>query len=409
MFRTVSDVTTPSSTSDGRVAPEVPGFDLIRPIGKGGFGEVWLAANHATGRLRAVKVIAAARSGTVDPAGREVTSVIRLEANLRRQHPNLVSIHHVGECPGHIFFVMDLADDLAGTPGSSDPSYRPATLQSRLQAGPLTAEESLRRTGELLAGLAALHDAGMVHRDVKPANCLLVGGELRLADFGLLTEADRQMSRMGTESYMPPDGRMDARADVYAAGLTIYEMITGLPATCFPSLGERAEKFADDPILQRLNRLALKACQSAPHARFDNARAMLDELTTAQPVKPGRSFRRRGWIGAGVGCLLLAIVLATAHRWMNQAERVRVNFITEPFEATIQLDGVRLLKPDGTPYKTPCTIPDLPAHSHRIVFQHPPLSDLDLGQVDFRDSRDIEANWGSKPVRDTVELPSRER
>ena len=65
----MSDVTTPSSTSDGRVAPEVPGFDLIRPIGKGGFGEVWLAANHATGRLRAVKVIVAARSGTVDPAG----------------------------------------------------------------------------------------------------------------------------------------------------------------------------------------------------------------------------------------------------------------------------------------------------------------------------------------------------
>ena len=79
--------------------PEVPGFDLIRPIGKGGFGEVWLAANRTTGQLRAVKVIATARSGTVDPAGREITSVICLEANLRRQHPNLVNIHHVGQCP----------------------------------------------------------------------------------------------------------------------------------------------------------------------------------------------------------------------------------------------------------------------------------------------------------------------
>ena len=318
-----------------------------------------------------------------------------MEANLRRQHPNLVSIHHVGECPGHIFFVMDLADDLAGTPGSSDPSYRPATLQSHLQAGPLTAEESLRRTGELLAGLAALHEAGMVHRDVKPANCLFVGGELRLADFGLLTEADRQMSRVGTASYMPPDGQMDARADVYAAGLTIYEMITGLPTTCFPSLGDHSEKFADDPVLQKLNRLVLKACQSAPNARFENARAMLDELTTVQPDKPGRSFRHRGWIAACAAILLLALVtLATAYRWTNRVERVRINFITEPFEASIQLDGVRLLKPDGTPYTTPCTIPDLPAHSHRIVFQHPPLSDLDLGQVDFRDSRDIEANLG---------------
>jgi len=393
----VSDTTSPLPTSDGRVPPEVPGFDLIRPIGKGGYGEVWLATNRTTGRLRAIKIIAAARSGTVDPAGREITSVVRLEANLRHQHPNLVNIHHVGDCPGYIFFVMDLADDLAGTPGSADPSYRPATLQSRLQAGPLPPDECWRRTTELLAGLAALHDAGMVHRDVKPANCLFVGGELRLADFGLLTEADRQMSRVGTESYMPPDGRMDARADVYAAGLTVYELITGLPAACFPSLGDYAEKFADDPVLQKLNRLALKACRSAPQERFENAREMLGEL----PTVPARPSRRRAWIGVGVGCLLLAIVWAIVHGWTSQVERVRVNFITEPFEATIQLDGVPLLKPDGTPYTTPCTIPGLPARSHQIVFHRPPLPDLDVGQVDFRDSRDIEVHWDAKPARTT--------
>ena len=401
----MSDKTSPFSTSDGRVPPEVPGFDLVRPIGKGGFGEVWLATNHATGRLRAVKVIAAARPGTVGMAAREVTSIIRLEANLRRQHPNLVNIHHVGECPGHIFFVMDLADDLTGTPGSADPSYRPATLQSRLQAGPLPPEECQRRAGELLAGLAALHDAGMVHRDVKPANCLFVGGELRLADFGLLTEADRQMSRVGTESYMPPDGRMDARADVYAAGLTIYEMITGLPVTCFPSLGDQAEKFADDPILQRLNRLVLRACQTAPAARYQNAREMLGELTRAQPAEAKWSFRRRGWVGVCVACLLLAIVSTIVYRWPSHVERVRVNFITEPFEATIQLDGVQLLKPDGTPYTTPCTVPDLAAGSHRIVFQKPPLPDLDVGRVDFRVSRDIEAHWDCKPAGDSTTPP----
>jgi serine/threonine protein kinase len=406
MFGAMSDKTGPFSTSDGPVPLEVPGFDLVRPIGKGGFGEVWLATNHATGRLRAVKVIAAARPGTVGMAAREVTSIIRLEANLQRQHPNLVNIHHVGECPGHIFFVMDLADDLTGAPGSADPSYRPATLQSRLQAGPLPPEECQRRVAELLAGLAALHDAGMVHRDVKPANCLFVGGELRLADFGLLTEADRQMSRLGTESYMPPDGRMDARADVYAAGLTVYEMITGLPATCFPSLGDQAEKFADDAILQRLNRLVLRACQTDSRARYENAREMLGELTRAQPTEAKWSFRRRGWIGVCAACLLLAIVVTTVHRWTGRDERVRVNFITEPFEATIQLDGVPLLKPDGTPYTTPCTIPDLPARSHQIVFQRPPLPDLNVGRVDFKDSRDIESHWDSELPRDTAELPS---
>ena len=117
---------------------------------------------------------------------------------------------------------------------------------------------------------------------------------------------------------MPPDGRMDARADVYAAGLTVYEMITGLPVTCFPSLGDHAEKFADDPILQRLNRLVLRACQTAPDARYENAREMLGELTRAQPTEAKWSFRHRGWIGVCVACLLLAIVLTIVHRWTSQ-------------------------------------------------------------------------------------------
>jgi serine/threonine protein kinase len=393
----MSDVTGQSSTTSGRTPPEVPGFDLIRPIGKGGFAEVWLATNQTTGQLRAVKVISTDRSGTMDPAGREITSIICLQANLRRQHTNLVSIQHVGQCAGHIFFVMDLADDVTGASGSAEPSYQPATLQNRLQTGPLSPQECWQRTGELLAGLTALHDSGMVHRDIKPANCLFVGGELRLADFGLLTEADRQTSRVGTISYMPPDGHMDMRADVYAAGLTIYEMITGLPPSCFPSLGEHSATFADNPLLLNLNRLVLRASQPDPDARFQNAREMLHELTRPEPASPRRFFRRSGWIGISAACLLLTLAILTIGRWPRPQERISVNFVTEPSEATIELDGTQLLKPDGTPYTTPCTVPNLPAGIHRVIFKHEPWKDLDMGQIDFRDRRDSELRRNSEP------------
>jgi len=297
---------------------------------------------------------------------------------------------------------MDLADDVTGGPGSTDPSYQPATLQSRLQTGPLTPEECWRRTGELVTGLAALHDAGMIHRDVKPANCLFVEGELKLADFGLLTEADRQISRVGTVNYMPPDGHMDARADVYAAGLTIYEMITGLPSSCFPSLGEHSANFAEDSHLLRLNRLVLRACQSAPDARFANAREMLHELT--RPTPAGRSwlFRYPGWVGLGALCSLLVLVLTIIGRWPSRQERVWVNFVTEPFEATIELDGAQLLKQDGTPYTTPCTVHDVPAGIHHVVFKRESLNDLDMGRIDLREHHDIEIRWDSEVNRHSI-------
>ena len=171
----------------------------------------------------------------------------------------------MGKTASHLFYVMDPADDVSGGPASDEPDYRPATLQSRLQDGPLPPEVCLDYARQLLAGLASLHAAGMVHRDVKPANCLFVGGQLKLADFGLVTEAHPLVSRLGTQKYMPPDGRMDMRADVYAAGLVIYEMLSGLPVDDFPRLGRQcAADCASNPILTALLRLVLRACEREP-------------------------------------------------------------------------------------------------------------------------------------------------
>ena len=384
-----------SPSADDNLPPVVSDYDLMRLIGEGGFGRVWLATNRATGHLRAVKVIPLSRSGTTDPAGREITSITRLEANLRRLHPSLLHIHHVGKTADHLFYVMDLADDVSGGPGSSQPGYRPATLQSRLESGPLPPEECYRCAGQLLAGLASLHQAGMVHRDVKPANCLFVDGELKLADFGLVTEANPQVSQVGTLKYMPPDGRMDARADVYAAGLVIYEMITGLPVESFPRPGERARQAVETPILGALNRVALRACEPDPQQRFRDAREMLAELEPDEPRPVARrrvSLRRI--ISSIVGVLILSSLVAVAF-WASRPSRVDVNFVTHPFEATIYLNDKPLVDADDKPYTTPCTVEDLPARVYPVVFKHPKLGVLEVGSRDFAKQRRIEGRWSS--------------
>jgi serine/threonine protein kinase len=373
--------------------PTVPDFDLIRPIGRGGFGQVWLAKNRATGHLRAVKVIPVHTPGRADPAGREIVSLTRLETNVGRHHPNLLTIHHVGKTTDHLFYVMDLADDASRSAADPGSPYRPATLESRLAGGPLPADQCVQRARQLLTGLAFLHEAGVVHRDVKPSNCLFVDGELKLADFGLLTEVGPQMSRVGTQKYMPPDGHMDARADVYAAGLVVYEMVTGLPVDSFPRLGDRATKIVRSPDLCALTRLALAACHPEPDARFPDARAMLAQLE-AGPRKSPRWKRlwRRVILAGGIAALAAAGTF-----WLAQAEHVHVNFITEApyFESEIYLNGQRQLQLDGTPYKTPCTIDDLPSRVYHVVLKREGLPDRDLGPIDFRETRQIVVGSGS--------------
>ena len=384
------------SISAFTAVPHVPGFELIRLIGEGGFGQVWLAMNRTTGQPRAVKIIPLARVGNRDSAGREIASLMRLEAISRCRHPNLLTIQHVGQTTENLFYVMDLADDLSGHADLTHPEYRPATLKNRLSEGALPAVECERYARELLAALTSLHEAGLVHRDVKPANCLLLGGELKLADFGLLTSAELTVSQVGTLGYMPPDGCMNARADVYAAGLVIYEMLTGLPTEQFPSLGAGMHEIVEDRLSARLNRLVLRACDPNPTRRFRDAREMLAELS-ADGIRPVRS-RWVGWLALVASVLTVA---ALAFSWMHRVTPIKMNFITQPYEAVIYVDGELLRGPDGVPYRTPCTVEGLTAGTHHVVFQwdagkNPFNTEgtdgkSDVGLVDFATSRQVTA------------------
>ena len=375
--------------------PSIPDIDLLRRIGRGGFGEVWLGVNRATGGLKAVKIVPLARGGrTIDPAGREVGSLAQLESQRIARHPNLIDIWHVGRTADVLFTLMDPADDVSGQPASNDPAYRPATLALRLEQGPLAADECVRCARQLVAGLAHLHAAGMVHRDVKPSNCLFVGRDLKLADFGLLTPASAQLSRLGTVHYMPPDGRMDLRADVYAAGLVIYEMLTGLPVDAFPRLGDRAREIAADPRLAHLNRVALHAANRDHHARPAHAGELLAALE-AEPAPPARRrlTARTAVTAAGLATALGLIGLLFLPRpEPAPSASVAVNFITEPVEAEVMIDGKPARAADGRPLTTPFTA-SVPPGRHRVAFVHPRRGTLDGGTVDFHAAREVVARW----------------
>jgi serine/threonine protein kinase len=229
---------------------------------------------------------------------------------------------------------------------------------------------------------------------------------LKLADFGLLTDADRTVSRVGTLAYMPPDCVMDVQADVYAAGLVIYEMISGSPVSRFPAIGSRAAALLADRELSTLNRLAIAACDPDRKTRFRDAEAMLEvlEQQLAQVGNEGRERKspmlsavaarlsRRGLLAS---CGGMALAAATAALWWGAARtsRVEVNFITDPFDATIWLDGQLLRDGDGRPYTTPCTVSGVSARTHHLVLKHLERPDLEIGHVDFATIRECAARW----------------
>lgn len=373
--------------------PKLPDLEMVRLVGSGAYGQVWLATNQITGHLVAVKVIHLSPTKASGRAAREIASLIRYEANVRNQYENLFAIHHVGQTEELLFYLMDAADDVTGRPASLDPDYRPATLETRLETGPLPLSDCLQYAKQLLAGLACLHNAGLVHRDIKPSNCLFLDGKLKLADFGLLTQIDGTQSTLGTPPYMPPDGHMDSRADVYAAGLVLYEMFTGLPVSCFPRLNPNVLQKGDEAILATLNTLVLRACQPDPSKRFKNGCEMLRVLERAgakmQP-KYQQSIRRLALLAAPV---MVALVLTAL--WLRQfaAQRIHVNFITIPFEAKIYIDDTLLVDSQGRPYTTPCTVPNLTPKNYDVVFKREGYPDFNAGKIDFKKQQEIVVTW----------------
>lgn len=294
--------------------PSVPDFELLRRIGGGSYGDVWLARS-VTGLYRAVKIVDRNRFKDSRPFLREFEGIKRFQQQMG-QRPRQLALLHVGrdEEAGLLYYVMELADDVS-TGGEIQPdSYVPFTLKElRARRTAPSANECIRIGAELAEALAELHEAGLIHRDVKPSNIIFVNGVAKLADLGLIASSEHTLTSLGTPGYSPPEGSGTVRADLYSLGRILYELMAGLPPEEFPRLPSSMLSRADAPALLELNEVILKAGDPSPENRYASAQAMVDDLRL---IQGGRSLqelnqtKRRLRLALRFGCAigLMALV-----------------------------------------------------------------------------------------------------
>ncbi len=286
-------VRNPDSPPPREGTPGVPDHEMLRCIGKGGFGEVWLARD-IIGSYHAVKIVYRKEFNDDDPYEREFRGLRRFTP-ISRTHPGFVHVLHVGrsERDDYIYYVMELGDDETQGQQINPETYVAKTLNSELrQRRRLPLSESLDIAMQLADAVQHLHDHNLIHRDIKPTNIIFVNGVPKLADIGLVTEAataDRQVTYVGTKGYIAPEGPGTVLADIYSLGKLIYEIGFGLAVADYPKLPTDMIETSNSPALFGLNRIVLKACDANAAKRYQTAAELhrsLTELRRHLPAKP---------------------------------------------------------------------------------------------------------------------------
>lgn len=303
--------------------PTVPDHEIIRKIGTGAYGEVWLARS-VTGAYRAVKVVWREDFADEQIFIREFDGVLSYEP-IARGIPGLVHILHIGQHGGefpYYFYVMELADDAYTGTHTDAATYVPRTLASDMQQygnRPMPLDYVLEVGCQLSRALAGLHAQELTHRDVKPTNVIFINGKVKLADAGLVAHSS-QRSFVGTEGYIPPEGPGTPRADVYALAKVLYEMSTGMDRLNFPALPAELPEGATHRKWIRFNNIICSAADpQVHHDTIVNAKQFAEKLEALRDEdslrrRRGRKQRKR-WMRAGIvlGCVgLLAGLVALA-------------------------------------------------------------------------------------------------
>ena len=277
---------------------QIQHYRLIEKIGEGGMGVVWKAEDTRLHRQVALKFVPDQDAQTVDRHLREARAASALN------HPHICSIHDIGDYEGRRFIVMELLEG--------------ETLHRKIAGGPLEIDQAVELAAQIADALAAAHEKGIIHRDIKAANIFISGQRAKMLDFGLAklaekhephadaptkTELDQTTPGMvvGTVNYMSPEqalGReLDHRTDIFSFGVVLYEMITGrrafegnTSAAVFDAILNKTptapvQLNADVP--EELQRVVDKALEKDPDLRYQSAAGLRADLKRLQRHAPG--------------------------------------------------------------------------------------------------------------------------
>jgi len=299
-------------------------YKILERLGEGGMGVVYKAEDTRLKRIVALKFLPPAL--TCDPEAKE-RFFHEAQAASALDHPNICAVHDIGETgEGQTYIVMAC--------------YEGETLKSRIEDGRLRIEDGIDIAIQIAEGLARAHVAGIVHRDIKPANIIVTNdGTVKIVDFGLAklsggTLLTRTGSTLGTVAYMSPEQArsetVDARTDIWALGVVMYEMFTGRrpfesdqeSALLYSIMNvdpPRANSFNSE-IPESLGQILQRAMARQPEQRYSNARDLVAdlEILKAPQARRGETFasrlvrkrrNRRISLVAGLTVLLVAVLL----------------------------------------------------------------------------------------------------
>jgi WD40 repeat protein/tetratricopeptide (TPR) repeat protein len=345
--------------------PDVPGYELIEVLGRGGMGVVYKARDRSLKRTVAVKMVRGGGHGDSSELARFRTEA---EAVARLQHPNIVQIHEVGEAGGLPYCALEFVDG--------------GNLSTRIGGKPLPPREAARIVESIARGVQLAHSRNVVHRDLKPSNILLTAdGVPKIADFGLARQLDMDSGAtlagavLGTPSYMAPEqasgNAHDAGplADIYAIGAILYECLTGAP----PFVGKNAIETMDrvrtqpaaPPSRQQpgipldLETICLKCLRKEPEGRYASAAELADDLVRYLDGRPilgrpiGRLERSAKWVRRNPVLALAAVVVVTTllvstiisyqkYRQADTARKEEANRVIERDAALADATAARL-------------------------------------------------------------------